>query len=109
MKVERVETHLLPDAQWALGCVVLKMTEAQLASNHHSWIPQRHHDFTHGAGIGATQEGWDVRSFNRAAGIICTFTVMEPLVIIPGPQEHNRGAYMVQICTVLSLQVFHRS
>ena len=45
-----------------------------------------------GAGIGATQDGWDVRSFNRAAGIICTFTVIEPLVIIPGPAGTHPGS-----------------
>ena len=45
-----------------------------------------------GAGIGATQDGWDVRSFNRAAGIICTFTVIDPLVIMPGPAGTHPGS-----------------
>ena len=45
-----------------------------------------------GAGIGATQDGCDVRSFNLAAGIICTFTVIDPLVIIPGPAGTHPGS-----------------
>ena len=42
--------------------------------------------------MGATHEGCDVRSFSLATGIICTFTVIEPLVIIPGPAGTHPGS-----------------
>ena len=42
--------------------------------------------------MGATQEGCEVRSFSLATGIIWTFTVIEPLVIIPGPPGTQPGS-----------------
>src|SRR6186997_1700040 len=44
-----------------------------------------------GAGMGATQPEWAVKSPARAAGKLAIMTVAEPLAIIPGPLGTHVG------------------
>lgn len=43
VQVQRVESLLLLNAQWALGSVIFKVAKAQLAPNHDGWISWSHH------------------------------------------------------------------
>ena len=45
-----------------------------------------------GPGMGATQDGWLVKSLIRAEGNIDALTVMEPFTIIPGPPGTQPGS-----------------
>ena len=54
-----------------------------------------------GAGMGATQPGWEVMSPTRAAGMFSINTVAEPLAIIPGPLGTQPGNMQGAVISVM--------